>query len=91
MSKQGRVYVILAGLWAASIAAVGVAAQERAQAPMFQPLAEPKVIFGQDVDFRVDGMLGNVPAGVVVIKVNDRWVEANIGGYYLAPKRTDRP
>ena len=30
--------------------------------------------------FRVEGMRGEVPAGVIVIKVNGNWVEVQVGG-----------
>ena len=40
------------------------------QAPAWRPLPEPKVLFGDDVGFRVEGMRGEVPTGVIVIKVN---------------------
>ena len=30
--------------------------------------------------FRVEGMRGEVPTGVIVIKVNGNWVEVQVGG-----------
>jgi hypothetical protein len=81
MSKQSRIYFVIAIMWVASLAAVGVAAQVAAQVPGFRALPEPKVVSGADVGFRVDGMYGNVPSGVVVLRVNDQWVEARIGGH----------
>lgn len=80
MSKQSRIYLVIAIMWVASLAAVGVAAQVAAQVPGFRALPEPKVVSGADVGFRVDGMYGNVPSGVIVLRVNDQWVEARIGG-----------
>jgi hypothetical protein len=80
MSQQSRIYIVIAIIWVASLAAVGVAAQAGAQAPAFRPLPEPKILSGADVGFRVDGMYGNVPSGVIVLRVNDQWVEARIGG-----------
>jgi hypothetical protein len=75
MLTQSRVYVVIAILWCASLAAVGVAAKGQAQVQMFRPVAEPKVMSGPDVGFRVEGMYGDVPAGVVVVRVNGKWVE----------------
>jgi hypothetical protein len=76
MSKQSRIYLVIAIMWVASLAAVGVAAQ----VPMFRVLPEPKVMSGADVGFRVEGMYGDVPSGVIVLRVNDKWVEARTGG-----------
>ena len=78
MSKQSRIYLVITIVWVASLAAVGVAGQVAAQAPAFRPLPEPKVMSGADVGFRVEGMYGNVPSGVIVLRVNDQWVEARI-------------
>jgi hypothetical protein len=85
MSKQSRLFLVIAALWSASLVAVGVAAQGHAQAQMYRPLPEPKVMAGADVGFRVEGMYGEVPSGVIVIRVNDRWVEARIGGNPTRP------
>ena len=40
----------------------------------------PRIISGADVGFRVTGLRGDTPVGVVVLRVNGRWVEAEIGG-----------
>ena len=80
MSKQSRIYFVIAIMWVASLAAVGVAAQGAAQVPSFRPLPEPKIMSGADVGFRVEGLYGDVPSGVVVLRVKDQWVEARIGG-----------
>jgi hypothetical protein len=45
----------------------------KAQAP-FWVLPEPKVLLGDDVGFRVEGVRGKVPTGVMVIKVNGKLV-----------------
>ena len=80
MSKQSRIYLVIAIMWVASLAAVGVAVQGAAQVPSFRPLPEPKIMSGADVGFRVEGMYGEVPSGVIVLRVKDQWVEARIGG-----------
>ena len=38
----------------------------------------PKVMTGADVGFRVEGIRGDTPIGVIVVKVNGEWVEADI-------------
>jgi hypothetical protein len=67
-------WLILGVVWLISLVTVG-----KAQAP-FWVLPEPKVLFGDDVGFRVEGVRGKVPTGVIVIKVNGNWVEAQVGG-----------
>jgi hypothetical protein len=73
MSIRNR--LILAVVWLISLVTVGIA-----QAPAWRPLPEPKVLFGDDAGFRVEGMRGEVPTGVIVIKVNGNWVEVQVGG-----------
>lgn len=77
MSK--RAYLVLGFMWALSLAFV--AAVAAGQAPMYRPLAEPKVTSGEDVGFRVEGMIGDQPAGTIVVRVNGQWFEAQ-----FAPK-----
>ena len=48
------------------------------QAPASRPV--PKVLFGDDVGFWVEGVRGEVATGVNVIKVNGNWVEVQVGG-----------
>jgi hypothetical protein len=38
----------------------------------------PKVMTGADVGFRVEGIRGATPVGVLVVKINGEWVEADI-------------
>jgi hypothetical protein len=38
----------------------------------------PKVMTGADVGFRVEGIRGNTPVGVIVVKVDGEWIEADI-------------
>ena len=73
-----RSWLILGVVWLIFLAAVGTVVS--AQVPAWRPVAEPKVLFGDDVGFRVEGMRGEVPTGVVVIKVNGNWVEVQVGG-----------
>ena len=65
-------------VWLVSLVAVGTVVS--AQAPLWRPLPEPKVLFGEDVGFRVEGVRGEVPTGVIVIEVNGNWVEVQVGG-----------
>jgi hypothetical protein len=73
-----RRWAILGVLWLISL--VAVATVVSGQAPFWRALPEPKVLFGDDVGFRVEGLRGDVPTGVIVIKVNGNWVEVQVGG-----------
>jgi hypothetical protein len=53
-----------------------------AQAPLPQPAprspgtnAQPTVISGPDLGFRVDGHKGNAPLGRFVVRIDGQWVE----------------
>ena len=80
-----RSWAILGVLWFISL--VAVATVVSAQAPAWRTLPEPKVLFGDDVGFRVEGLRGEVPTGVIVIKVNGNWVEVQVGGPKPGPIR----
>ena len=73
-----RSWLSLGVVWLISLVAVGKVVS--AQAPFWRALPEPKVLFGDDVGFRVEGIRGEVPTGVIVIKVNGNWVEVQVGG-----------
>ena len=48
-----------------------------------------KVLAGENVGFRVEGLRGGVtPVGRVVVKVNGEWVEAELAGSSAAPLST---
>jgi hypothetical protein len=38
------------------------------------PLPSPVVLTGNDVGFRLEGHIGEMPAGTLVIRVNGQWV-----------------
>ena len=75
MSNRAR--LALAVAWLMSLIAVGAGAS--AQVQPWTPVPEPKVLFGEDVGFRVEGLRGNVPTGSIVIRVNGEWVAAEVG------------
>jgi len=68
-----RKSALIAVLWLASL--VGVATFARGQAFAYRPLPEPRVISGTDLGFRVTGVHGESPAGVLVVRINGEWVE----------------
>jgi len=79
MSASAR--VIVAVLWVASVFAVGAVTSAQSQWKLYQRLPEPRVLAGDNVGFRVEGMQGDVPTGTVVIRVNGQWVEASISKF----------
>lgn len=38
----------------------------------------PKVLAGDDIGFRVEGLRGNTPVGTLVVRINGEWVPADI-------------
>jgi hypothetical protein len=46
---------------------------------------EPQVITGPDIGFRIEGVDGNTPIGRLVVRVNGRWVDVELGGGKLRP------
>jgi hypothetical protein len=83
MTTRSR--LVLGVVWLISLVAVGTVVS--AQAPLWRPVPTPKVLFGDDVGFRVEGVRGEVPTGVIVIKVNGEWVEVQVGGPKPGPIR----
>ncbi len=72
MSLRTRIAVVV--LWLSSLLAVGTLAS--GQSYGFDPLAEPYVLSGDDIGFRVEGVIKDAPAGRLVIRgVNGQWVE----------------
>jgi hypothetical protein len=72
MSLGARVALLL--LWVASLFTVSVLAKEQANA--LRPLpAGPIIVSGDDIGFRVEGTIGDAPAGTLVIRRNGQWVE----------------
>ena len=75
MSK--RIVILLVLAWVTSLAAVAIAAAQVATQPV-----PPRVLSGADIGFEVTGIdhKDGAAVGRLVVKVNDRWVPAQIGG-----------
>ena len=81
--------------WAISLVLVGVFASAQVPLPPpgtptgripFQPpLNAPTVIAGNDLGFRVESTRDGVPVGKLVVRVNGKWVEAQLGGGGVVP------
>jgi hypothetical protein len=79
-----RLIVVLAFLWVVSLIGIATVVAQVANQPV-----PPKVLSGSDVGFRVESIdpkSGSV-TGHVVVNVNGKWVEANVGGGSI-PKLT---
>ena len=68
MSRRACLVVLLASLLSAVSGAL--LAQPQGPAP-----AEPGVLSGPDVGFRIDSYDRGKPVGTLVVRVNGRWVE----------------
>lgn len=66
-----RRHILMIVLWLASLVAVGVYAQGRQ--------AQPQIISGNDLGFRVDSSRGDTLTGALVVRVNGQWVEVTFG------------
>ena len=73
-----RALVLLIAVWCGSLLAVAEwAGAQRVR--RWVPLSEPAVLTGDAIGFRVHGMLGDTPMGVIVVRTGDAWVEATLG------------
>ena len=80
-----RARLILAFVWIVSLVAVAATANAQRSAA-YTPLPEPKVMTGADLGFRVEGTVGDKPAGTLVIRVNGKWVEpTSVPGVKVRP------
>jgi hypothetical protein len=72
-----RVIVLAACLFGiAFLGARSISAQVRN--PSALTLAQPQVIAGPDVGFRIVRMEGSTPVGQVVVRINGAWVAAEV-------------
>ena len=77
--------------FAVSLVLLGIfaAAQVVPQPPIkdrFQPpLTTPTVIAGNDLGFRVESTRNGIPVGKLVVRINEKWVDAELGGAAIVP------
>ena len=62
---------------AASLVAVGTWMQAQT---LENRLANPVVISGSDIGFRIEGRKGNTPVGTLVVRINGQWVVPESAG-----------
>ena len=53
--------------------------------PANPPLNAPTVIAGNDLGFRVESTTNGIPVGKLVVRINGKWVEAQLGGGGVVP------
>lgn len=85
----------LVAAWAISLVLVGMFALAQVplpppgsptpRAPFQPPLSAPTVIAGNDLGFRVESTRDGIPVGKLVVRVNGKWVEAQLGGGGMVP------
>ena len=84
-----RLIASLAVLWVLSLMIVtSVAKAQVYERP--RPLAQPRIVTGPDLGFRIEGDQGGVPIGTVVVRVDGRWIEARIGKVPEPPRVSSR-
>ena len=62
------VFLVLIGAWAS------------AQVRQVTPVDPPVVVSGNDIGFRIEGRQGGTQVGRLVVRVDGKWVEAQLGG-----------
>jgi hypothetical protein len=68
-------FLVVAAVWMS--AQVTRPPSETGLKPM--DLAAPTVISGSDLGFRIESDTDNVPVGKLVVRINGRWVDAQVG------------
>ena len=73
------VLLVGAGLWAS--------AQVRGGSPGLDglELVAPTVIAGSDLGFRVESTKGEIAVGKFVVRINGRWIDAQVGSAGVVP------
>jgi hypothetical protein len=66
-----RTWSVVVAVWLLSLAAVAAVAQSR----VITPLAEPVILSGSDIAFRVEAEQGSRPVGKLLVRYNGRWIE----------------
>lgn len=81
MTRRILTVVALLAVATGCIAGRGMSAQVAQQPSAGDPLtlAQPLVLSGPDVGFRVVRMDGEIPVGEIVVRMNGAWVAASIG------------
>lgn len=73
-----RALVLLIAMWCGSLLAVAEWAGAQ-WVRQWVPLSEPVVLTGDEIGFRVHGMHGDTPMGIIVVRAGGAWVEAELG------------
>lgn len=71
---------IRAGIVAAIALVVALGAWVSAQLVQERPVQPPVTLSGGDIGFRVEAHKGDTVVGKLVVRVNGKWVEAQMGG-----------
>jgi hypothetical protein len=71
---------IRAGIVAAVALLVTLAVLVSAQLLQDRPVQPPVVLSGSDVGFRVEGQRGDAVTGTLVVRVDGKWIDAQLVG-----------
>jgi hypothetical protein len=71
---------IRAGIVAAVALLVTLGVLVSAQLLQDRPVQPPIVLSGSDVGFRVEGQRGDVVTGTLVVRVDGKWIDAQLVG-----------
>ena len=71
-------HAFLAVVVASSVASLGTWAYAQAIAP--QPINPPLTLMGDDIAFRADARRGDMVEGRLMVRIDGKWVEANVDG-----------
>ena len=83
-----RTVLTIGLLWVFSlVVAVSIV---RAQSYQITPLPEPRIVSGADFGFRVEGHQNGIAVGTLVVRVNDKWIDAREGSVKGVPRITSR-
>jgi hypothetical protein len=71
---------IRAGIAAAVAFLVALGVLVSAQLLQDRPVQPPIVLSGSDVGFRVEGQRGDAVTGTLVVRVDGKWIDAQLAG-----------
>jgi len=79
-----RSAVVVAVFWVFSLLAVGVVVHAQVWTNKF---SEPRIISGADFGIRVEGERNGVLVGPLVVRVDGKWIEVEVGSATEKPHR----
>lgn len=75
------VFLIVGAVWASA----QVTQPPGPRGPDVMKLVAPTVISGSDLGFRIESNTDNVPVGKLVVRIDGRWLDAQVGTSGIVP------